>query len=110
MRKFLTGALLAVLTIGSLTACGNRNNNGDNNTTNPIQEIVTDAVDGVSEAASDIGNGISEAATGAGDILDGSMAGTDAHNNESKSAGGAADDGRGLDEMMSDASYHAPNN
>ena len=35
-------------------------NTNENNATNPVQEIVTDAVEGVSEVMTDIGNGIGE--------------------------------------------------
>lgn len=97
MKKFLIITLIAAAALVSLAACGNRNNNtngndGTNstnpaNSTNPLQEMVTNAVDDVSRAV--------------GDVLDGT--------DNNRSADSSTDDWRGLGEMMSDASYSAPN-
>lgn len=122
MKKFLVSGLLAAVSLVSLTACGNNKNDNENNSTNPIQEMVTNAADDVSRAAGDVIDDVSRAAgdviddmsKAAGDVLNG----TSGSNGETGGiSGGAAndisgsgtDDWRGLDEMMSDAAYSAPN-
>lgn len=76
MKRKLICALLMALSVGSITACGSKNNSATEgtsaeNTTNAIQEVVTDAVHGIGEAASDIGHGIGEAVSKAGNVFDG---------------------------------------
>lgn len=56
-KKYLISVLLAAVTLVSMTACGNKKNDNQNNSTNPIQEMVTNAVDDVSRAVNDVIDG-----------------------------------------------------